>query len=1025
MSHPVREAGADPWAWARADETADDAASGQDAAVTAVVVTHNGARWLEDLLASLAEQTLPPSRIVAVDTGSTDRTAALLEQALADDLLDAVVRVPEGSTVGAAARAGLELPGEPGEFVWLLHDDVEAAPDALERLVSRLRHRPDADAATPLLVQPHRRGAPAHVSELGQTVTRSGVVRPVVGSGTIDQGQLDSDDVLGANACGLLVRRSSWDALGGLNADVASAAQGVEFGWLAGLAGGGVVTEPAARLVHWEASTRGIRAGAAGDPLVDRRRWGMALHEAFRGRPAGPLRVGTGSSALGRAGARLLGKDPATAALELRALAARRRADVAVLRHRYEQLDSTPGDVGALRPTRRQELGRASDDLFGRVASWGAGFADGPRGASLDTLTGDEYAGGGAEDRRTPRWVVVTGLLVVAAFVAAWRLYSPGPLQGPQLLPAHDSMGAMLGDVLDPIAGVGTSSGPPWLGLTWLASWLTLGHPDALVSLVLLGCVPLAFLLARRTLRRLVADRGVALSGALAYALAPILTGAVGSGQWGAVLWTLLLPVAAHQLIDWWDARPSWSTVGAFALTATLMTAVEPLSWPLLALSVLTVCLAGRRGWLPALVAVASPALVAVSPWAAMVAERPGRLLTGTDPVLAPLRAPDPWQLFLARPAVEGLAPLAVSAVAVGALWLAALIGVGRRPARASWGLALAGLGLAAAVVLTRFVVPVPPDGFARPQGTVWLVLFLAGLVVAATTGLDGLAAGIKQRSFGGAHVALYLLRALLAVGVLAAGAWWVIGGLAPLSRGAGVPVAPYLQRETESGLNRTLALRDDGGDVRWSLREGAGPRLGQPERGVALGGHGPARELAGSVAQRLATGSADDQLLADLRALGVGHVWLEGGDPELRTGIANVPGLGSGSADATTVTWTVPGSGRAVVVVGQTRTPVAPGALLEAGPGGRTLTLAEVPDDRWWAAVGGRRLPRAQAADGSVSFQLPASGGVLEVGFDSAAPWWAWVQLAGLAGLAVLALPALAPQSHRPAPRRLRRAAR
>ena len=46
--------------------------------VTAVIVAHDGAAWLPRLLDALNEQTRPVQRVVAVDTGSRDRSGSVL-----------------------------------------------------------------------------------------------------------------------------------------------------------------------------------------------------------------------------------------------------------------------------------------------------------------------------------------------------------------------------------------------------------------------------------------------------------------------------------------------------------------------------------------------------------------------------------------------------------------------------------------------------------------------------------------------------------------------------------------------------------------------------------------------------------------------------------------------------------------------------------------------------------------------------------------------------------------------------------
>ena len=102
--------------------------------VTALLVSHGGARWLPAVLEGLASQSRAPDRVVAVDTGSDDASPALLAEAA---VVGQVLAAPPGSTFGEAVTLGLAATDEAGdeEWIWLLHDDANPAPDALERLL--------------------------------------------------------------------------------------------------------------------------------------------------------------------------------------------------------------------------------------------------------------------------------------------------------------------------------------------------------------------------------------------------------------------------------------------------------------------------------------------------------------------------------------------------------------------------------------------------------------------------------------------------------------------------------------------------------------------------------------------------------------------------------------------------------------------------------------------------------------------------------------------------------------------------
>ena len=96
--------------------------------VTALLVSHDGARWLPAVLAGLTGQTLPVDRVAVVDTTSRDDSVALIRDALGGAGLDEsssrlVLDVVPGSTsYPAAVRRALELvpAASPAGDEWVL-----------------------------------------------------------------------------------------------------------------------------------------------------------------------------------------------------------------------------------------------------------------------------------------------------------------------------------------------------------------------------------------------------------------------------------------------------------------------------------------------------------------------------------------------------------------------------------------------------------------------------------------------------------------------------------------------------------------------------------------------------------------------------------------------------------------------------------------------------------------------------------------------------------------------------------------
>ena len=101
--------------------------------VLAVLITRDAAGWLRESLRSLAEQTHPRLGVVAVDNGSTDGTAELLQQALGEGR---VIALGENRRIAGALRVATELPAaQAADYLLVVHDDAALAPDAVARLV--------------------------------------------------------------------------------------------------------------------------------------------------------------------------------------------------------------------------------------------------------------------------------------------------------------------------------------------------------------------------------------------------------------------------------------------------------------------------------------------------------------------------------------------------------------------------------------------------------------------------------------------------------------------------------------------------------------------------------------------------------------------------------------------------------------------------------------------------------------------------------------------------------------------------
>jgi GT2 family glycosyltransferase len=232
--------------------------------VTAVLVSHDGARWLPEALSGLLAQERPVQNVIAADTGSADESARLLTEALGEQrVLHMARRTGFGAAVEEAVRtAGAptpddlpylkrpsgwdpvtrswrddaydmpELPhGEPVQWLWLLHDDCSPEPDALARLLRTVDAEPAATIVGPKLRSWYDR---RQLLEAGVSIANSGRRWTGVERREQDQGQHDQvRTVLSVSTAGMLIRRDVFEQLGGFDRRLPLMRDDVDLCWRA------------------------------------------------------------------------------------------------------------------------------------------------------------------------------------------------------------------------------------------------------------------------------------------------------------------------------------------------------------------------------------------------------------------------------------------------------------------------------------------------------------------------------------------------------------------------------------------------------------------------------------------------------------------------------------------------------------------------------------------------------------------------------------------------------------------------
>ncbi|QRP50598.1 glycosyltransferase family 2 protein [Amycolatopsis sp. FDAARGOS 1241] len=1105
--------------------------------VLAIVVCHDGEEWLPLALSSLRRSTIRPRHVLAVDTGSTDRTAKLLAEAAepggvaagpdAQPVLSGALTLSSetgfAAAIAAAVDHAVERWGDPGSWLWLLHDDCAPEPDCLEQLLHAADENASAKVLGPLGLD---WAEPRLIVEAGLSTDASGHRQQMAAPGD------EPSEVLAVSSAGSLVQRELWTELGGFDPEFALLREDLDFGWRANAAGALVLSVPAARVRHARALSTGHRApDAAGRSLAAVNRshglrvflvncsassfwFGLVrlpvllLLRAFvfvvlrRTSEARAelsalryLTSGRGHLRKARAARRQRPRPGTVKGLFVGRLARLRnavRAGVVGLVRRGVERDVALGTVPegvtdepawippeALGAANRPPVGPEAlpAGALRGLSSRGSGLrrpgtvvavtvpaapgvtvpaapgATGPKASETEAPAGETSPDGPTETPRpapAPRPspardpglvfvevnrrrvlgatvfappVVLTVLLTALAF-AVNRARLGLDLSGGTLLPVG-GLGQVWSTYLSPWHAVSGGTGAPAPAtLPVLGSlgaiFTPLGGPAALVAILLIGDVPLAFLSAYAATRKLPVRRWVRAIVAATYALLPAATASVAQGRLDVVVVHLVLPLVVAGIARLLT-RPGtrWLHVSALsAFGVALLGAFSPLAHALALLGLLVGFVVlpaptglGRRAASVGIVVILP--LVLLLPWPTVLLAHPDLLLHGLGGPAAPVSGAN----------LSGLTPGGPGAWPIGVAVLAAtLVALVVRPTKqVAGGLALAVLGVAGVVLVRQFPVAPMQGGAPAPGYTgVPLLVVGAGLLwaVLATWRRGGSAsvpAPWLPKVAGVAGVVVLAALAASAVGTGAEG---------PLTAHPRPALAPEVAADVAASGRAVLDLTE--------------PQPRQTGGRLALYGDDQLAPAPGTT-QRLAgwrtallTGDANAVKAAVAAAAisGVEYVVLPPGSNAQALGqlAEGLVAVAAPMSDGRPVVRLLPKAGEVTLispelakaaVTGGGAPGAAPGVSpvdaqlpdvrvrASAGPTGRLLVLAAEQEAGWQASVNGKAVPIVPAWGHQVAVSIPAASSEVSLAFPGTErSLLLLVQLAAVLFTALTAIP-------------------
>jgi GT2 family glycosyltransferase len=888
----------------------------------------------------LAAQSAPVRGVVAVDTGSKDESVDLLV-----DAFDEVVTVTGRTAYPEAVRIGLEQVDDvagpeltgPAEWVWLLHDDSNPAPDALERLLEAAADDPRADILGPKL-----REWPSlkRLLEVGVTISGTGRRETNLEPGEYDQGQHDEvREVLAVNTAGMLVRRRVLEELGGFDDNLPIFGNDIDFGWRAAKQGHRTVVVPQAVVFHAEAAHRGTRR----TPLTGRhthyqeRR--AALFTLLANAPARRLpwqlvRLFFGT--LVRMVGFFVVRSPGEALDDLAALFSVYVSPRDVLRARRARRTTSEADPRPLLAPWWLPYRHGLDvvgDIVSAAFNQAQDVADRRRAAKdavapvpirrpvvADDDEAPEDTGFVARFFTNPLAVALS-VVVVLSIVGAREAF--GHVTGGGLAPAPadaSHLWDLWTESWHPL-GTGTAVPAPTYVVVLGALGTLLGNSAAAaVSALLLLAVPLGIWGAWRMLRvvgRLVdpggSPRWLVALGAVTYALVPVTSGAFGAGRLGVVAVAVVLPFLTHAALGFGDPEHDrrWRAAWRTGLLLALASAFEPVSWVFAVVLTLVVLAfaavvtrglpTGRAVWGPPLITLGTP-LVLLSPWwwPAIQHHASSLLLMETGRQPYPSLSASDFLLGRFGSGVGG--PWWLGALLVVLALLALVPRSTRIPVLVAWL-----VGAVAAITATGLsVIPLPlPAGSVRPGIGLLLVVLHGCFVLAAMLGAQGLIT-ILRRSRRERHEVLLVGLAVVASIVPAIGlGWFVWQGPGDLANSEDTGIPPFMTDEaTVEPAAGILVIRGDTtSGLTYSVLRGAGNTVGEDEIGYASEPDPSFRSDVRALVSR-----PTPQVVDDLAAAGIRYLVLpEPYDGSVSAGLDATDGLGqAGTESQATRTWRI-----------------------------------------------------------------------------------------------------------------------
>jgi len=993
--------------------------------VTAILVLHDGATWLPEVVASLTSQTHQIDQIVAVDTGSIDSSAKLVKGARIPVLpMDRETGFGEAILHAVSTLPAITDPES--EWLWIIHDDLSVHRKALANLIAEVETRPNVAMAGPKLLGWHDR---THLLEIGISIAANGNRWTGLEPSEYDQGQRDGvHEVLAVSTAGALIRRDVFEQLGGFDPNLDLFRDDVDFGWRLYSAGYAAIAVSSAVAFHAEASANERRTVDVAEAflhrplLLDRRNAAYVLlsNSSWWRLPLLTVQLLTGS--VFRAIGFLFAKLPGYASDEILAVGTLfiHPGELFAARKVRRSQRLVPAGI-ALKfiPSRwsqiRQSLSRSAEWIRSRLFP---NEISEVRDISILDENLDE------EDLLTPasnrNWfsIIKRPLIALPLFLFVLALIWSRNRFGSIFGGALPEQPAGVSDIWNTYfsgwhsIGMGSSAAaPPWLAIVAVLATPFFGSLKLFIAILFLFAPLFIAGTGYLLLRQLTNNRWLTVGASLLYAISPVAISAVNSGRLSTVMVLILLPlfISAAQGIFAID-QLTWRRIFGLSLLGTVLFAFSPIllivGLIINAFAIYRDYSASERGTNTELfnqrlyrrVALVITPFLICAPWSFELLVDPKRffidsgfLLPGGGPNFA----------LMGNPGGPGSLPIFIISP------LTLVLGISLfSSTKARFVAELGFISLIAAVLLSTASTTGNGTSIATPiyAGSL-LTLATIAAIGASVIMLDKLRERLVVTNINFRHISAGLLLVITALYTVTSISWMVsTGANSQLQTGKGDVLPAFLAIEGDA---KTMVIRPraSGQDVtlNYYLARGGDATLAQPD--IAP----PDREQISVAVQELADGTGLTTSTT-FAVHGIKYLFLKSPvDESIARVIDGLGGFSRASSTNAGIVWKISVNTGAILFTDSS----GKNSVVQQGKLGITvnepgeLTLTENYSQGWRAMQDGSRLERKRSVDGMPVFTVTEPGLVTLMYDGTSRRAWISIQTIVLVTVMVLALPA------------------